>query len=178
VQRKCELLERKNIHIIFNFKYKNLNLKEKRKQLILAITGHRPKRLKGQEKTIKKWARAQLIDLNPSAIYCGMAQGTDQIIATAAKELSIPIICCYPFPKNYYHPIEEWIMENNEIIFINSAYSKKAYYLRDKFMIDHANAVLCVWDGICSGGTYITRDYAYKNNKKIIDYYGLREVKK
>lgn len=68
--------------------------------MILAITGHRPQRLKGQEKLIKEWAAEQLIRLQPSAIYDGMAQGADQIIATAAKELGIPVICCYPFPKN------------------------------------------------------------------------------
>ena len=53
--------------------------------MILAITGHRPQRLKGQEKLIKEWAAEQLIRLQPSAIYDGMAQGADQLIATAAK---------------------------------------------------------------------------------------------
>ena len=67
--------------------------------MILAITGHRPQRLKGQEKLIKEWAAEQLTCLQPSVIYDGMAQGADQIIATAAKELDIPVVCCYPFPK-------------------------------------------------------------------------------
>jgi len=39
----------------------------------IAITGHRPQRLKGQEKMIKKWAEEQLIRLQPSVIYNGMA---------------------------------------------------------------------------------------------------------
>lgn len=103
-----------------------------------------------------------------------MAQGADQIIATAAKELGIPIICCYPFPKKYYHPVEQWIMENNKVIYVSPEYSKNAYYLRDKFMVDQADKLLCVWDGVCAGGTYITRQYALKKNKQIIDYQGLR----
>ena len=41
----------------------------------LAVTGHRPERLKGQEKMIKEWAVEQLIRLQPSVIYDGMAQG-------------------------------------------------------------------------------------------------------
>lgn len=41
-------------------------------------------------------------------------------------------------------------------------------------MVDHADIVLCIWDGICAGGTYITRQYALKKNKQIIDYQGLR----
>ena len=103
-----------------------------------------------------------------------MAQGADQIVAIAAKELGIPIVCCYPFPKKYYHPTEQWIMENNEVVFVSPEYSKNAYYLRDKFMVDQADKLLCIWDGICAGGTYITRLYALKNNKQIIDYQGLK----
>ena len=142
--------------------------------MILAVTGHRPQRLKGQEKLIKKWAVEQLTRLQPSLVIDGMAQGTDQIIATAAKELGIPILCCYPFPKKYYHPVEQWIMEGNHIAFISKEYSKKAYYIRDCYMVDNADALLCVWDGIGNGGTFLTRNYALEKNKQIIDYKGLR----
>ena len=142
--------------------------------MILAVTGHRPERLKGQEQLLKKWAVEQLTRLQPSAIYDGMAQGTDQIVATAAKELNIPIICCYPFPKKYYHPIEQWIMENNQVIFVSPQYSKQVYVIRDNFMVDHADKLLCVWDGRGGGGTFLTRNYALKQGKEIIDYGGLR----
>ena len=96
----------------------------------------------------------QLTRLQPSAIYDGMAQGADQIIATAAKELGIPIICCYPFPKKYYHPVEQWIAENNQVIFVSQQYSKDAYNIRDRFMVDHADKLLCVWDGIGWGNFF------------------------
>lgn len=142
--------------------------------MILTVTGHRPQRLKGQEKLIKKWAEEQLTHLQPSAIYNGMAQGVDQIVAIAAKELNIPIICCYPFPRANYHPIEQWIMENNKVIFIQPAYSNQSYIIRDKFMVDNSDIVLAVWDGIRQGGTYITREYAIKQGKKIVDYEGLK----
>lgn len=141
----------------------------------LAVTGHRPERLKGQEKMIKEWAVEQLIRLQPSVIYDGMAQGTDQIVATAAKELGIPIICCYAFPRKSYHPTEEWIMENNLTFFTRLTYSKDAYLIRDKYMVDCADALLCVWDGIENGGTFFTRNYALQKNKMIIDYGGLRK---
>ena len=141
----------------------------------LAVTGHRPERLKGQEKMIKEWAVEQLTRLQPSVIYDGMAQGTDQIVATAAKELGIPIICCYAFPRKSYHPTEEWIMENNLTFFTRLTYSKDAYLIRDEYMVDCADALLCVWDGIGSGGTFFTRNYALKENKMIIDYGGLRK---
>ena len=142
--------------------------------MILAVTGHRPQRLKGQENMIREWAEGQLIRLHPSMIYDGMAQGADQIVAIAAKKLNIPIICCYPFPRTNYYPIEQWIMENNEVIFIQPAFSKQSYIIRDKFMVDHSDTVLTIWDGIRHGGTYITREYAIKQGKKIIDYEGLK----
>jgi len=141
----------------------------------LAVTGHRPERLKGQEKMIKEWAVEQLTRLQPSVIYDGMAQGTDQIVATAAKELGIPIICCYAFPRKFYSPIEKWIMENNLTFFTRLTYSKDAYLIRDEYMVDCADALLCVWDGVGSGGTFFTRNYALKKNKMIIDYGGLRK---
>lgn len=142
--------------------------------MILAVTGHRPQRLKGQEKAIKEWAVEQLIRLQPSVVYDGMAQGADQIIAIAAKQLNIPLVCCYAFPKNNYYPVEEWLMENNKVIFVSPQYSKTAYWIRDKFMVDVADKLLCVWDGIGGGGTFVTRNYALQKNKEIIDYGGLR----
>ena len=48
--------------------------------MIVAVTGHRPERLKGQEEMIKKWAEDQLIALQPESVYIGMARGTDQLI--------------------------------------------------------------------------------------------------
>lgn len=142
----------------------------------LAVTGHRPERLKGQEKMIAEWAEAELKRLHPSVMYVGMARGADQIIATTAKRLNIPIICCYAFPRIYYHPTEQWIMENNRVICMSPHYSKKSYWLRDKYMIDNADKLLCVWDGVGSGGTFITRNYAIQQGKEIIDYKGLMKL--
>lgn len=143
--------------------------------MILAVTGHRPQRLKGQQEMIKEWATKQLIKFNPSAVYDGMASGVDQIVAVAAKNLDIPIVCCYPFPKNNFHPIQEWIMENNQVIFISPAYSKQSYIIRDKYMVDHADILLCVWDGIAAGGTYQTYKYALSKKIPIIEYQGLKK---
>lgn len=136
----------------------------------IAITGHRPSRLKHQEEAVKEWANKWLQTLKPSCVYCGMAQGTDQIIALAAKKLNIPIICCYPFPKKSYHPVEEYIMENNEVIYITKEYSSDfTYYLRDKYMVDNADLLLCVWDRKPYGGTFLTREYALEKDIPIIE---------
>ena len=139
----------------------------------IAITGHRPPRLKGQEKEIKAWIIKQFEELQPSVIYDGMASGTDLIAATAAKELNIPIVCCYAYPKDKYGETEQWILENNQKVTVSDSYSKKAYFYRDAYMVDHADVVLTVWDGVAAGGAYITREYAKKKNKTVIDYKGL-----
>lgn len=51
----------------------------------IAITGHRPPRLLGQEEMIRKWGREQLLQLQPSVMYNGMAEGTDKLFALLAK---------------------------------------------------------------------------------------------
>lgn len=142
--------------------------------MILTITGHQSQRLKGQEKKIKEWAKRQLKKRQPSVVYCGMAQGVDQIIGAAAQEMGIPLICCYAYPKNKFHPMEEKIMDGNKVIFVSPQYSKKCEQIRDRYMVDHADAVLCVWDGVCRGGTYDTWKYAMQQGKKIIEYEGLK----
>lgn len=125
---------------------------------------------------IAEWAEREFIRLQPSVIYNGMARGADQIIACVAKRLNIPIICCYAFPKPYYDSTEQWIMTDNLVhftFFTPSSFSKKSYYIRDCYMVDHADILLCVWDGVGTGGTFLTRNYALQQKKEIIDYKGL-----
>lgn len=143
--------------------------------MIVAVTGHRPERLKGQEEMIKKWAKDQLIALQPESVYIGMARGTDQLIGGVAKNLGIPLICCYPFPRESYSPTEQWLMDGEEVLYLTPSYSKKAYLVRDEYMVDCADALLCVWDGIPQGGAYYTRRYAAAQHKEIVDYGGLRK---
>ena len=47
--------------------------------------------------------------------------------------------------------------------------SKVACYLnRDKWIVDRADIVLVVWDGIPKGGTYYTMQYAKEKGKRIL----------
>jgi hypothetical protein len=62
-----------------------LVIKKEKKMKKIAITGHRPPRLLGQEEMIKKWGREQLLQLQPSVMYNGMAEGTDKLFALLAK---------------------------------------------------------------------------------------------
>ena len=141
--------------------------------MILTTIGHySSEKLKEQEELIKKQINKKLNNIKPLAIYNGMGQEIDQIIAMVAKELKIPIVCCYAFPKESYTSIEKQIMENNQVIFVSSKQSKDAIQLRNEFMIDHSNKLLCIWDGTEDDEILSIRNYTLKQHKEIIDYEG------
>lgn len=134
----------------------------------VALTGHRPERLRGHEAEVREWIEQQFKTNNFSKAYCGMAQGADQIFGSVAKENDIPIVCCLPFPKKKYHPFEEYLMDGAWIYTAGQEYNKQNYFIRDKYMVDQSDVLLAVWDGIEFGGTYNTIKYAKEQGKKII----------
>lgn len=137
----------------------------------VAITGHRPQRLNGHGKDVKRWIAKELSKIECDEAYTGMAMGTDQIFANVAISKDIPLVCCYPYRKNKFHPDEQKIIDSaKDVEFISEEFSKKAYWIRDKYMVDHCDVLLAVWDGEKSGGTWITVEYAQKIGKPIIFY--------
>ena len=135
------------------------------------VTGHRPQRLKGQEKEISLWLTDMIKKLNADICISGMAQGVDQIFAIQAIEENRLLFCYFPYPRHNYHPQEEYIMEHAaQIKFICSVYSQDCYKIRDYAMVDDCDIVLAVWDGIPHGGTYETIKYAKEQGKPIYYY--------
>ena len=145
----------------------------------IAVTGHRPKRLKGQQKEVKKWLSEQLNKYECTEAISGMAQGADQIFAQAAVEKNIPLTCCYPYRKSSFHQEEQKILNKAEDIkFISEAYTgNRVYWFRDKYMVDNCDLLLAVWDGIKAGGTWLTINYAQKIGKPVI-FYNFKEDKR
>ena len=145
----------------------------------IAVTGHRPKRLKGQQKEIKRWLSEQLDKYECTEAISGMAQGADQIFAQAAVEKNIPLICCYPYRKNFFHQEEQKILNRaKDIKFISETYTgNRVYWFRDKYMVDNCDLLLAVWDGIKAGGTWLTINYAQKIGKPVI-FYNFKEDEK
>lgn len=134
----------------------------------IMITGHRPDRLKGKERLVTEWVNEQLDKYKPLCIS-GMAQGVDQIFATAAREKGLKYWCVFPF-KRPLHQIESSLVENAErTIYYSQNYEGPHIYTeRDWWMVDVADVVLAVWDGEKVGGTWETIRYAQKQNKTII----------
>lgn len=145
----------------------------------IAATGHRPARLRGEEKIIKEWINEIFTQYDCTAAISGMAQGVDQIFAQAAIEKNIPLICCYPYRKNFFHQEEKKILNKaKDIKFISEVYTgNRVYWLRDKYMVDNCDLLLAVWDGIEAGGTWLTVNYAQKIGKPIV-YYNFKEDKR
>lgn len=89
----------------------------------------------------------------------GFAQGVDQIFAKIAKDRGVPLLNVYPHRRKF-HPYEEMLNENENVVFFSDTYSKSNYILRDRYMVDNADIVLAVFDGIPAGGTWQTIEYA------------------
>lgn len=137
----------------------------------IAITGHRPKRISGHEQRIKEWIENYLNSVDCTEAYSGMATGSDQIFARVAENMGIPLICCYPYKRDRFHPVEEKInAKAKDVRFISERYSKQSYWIRDKYMVDHCDVLLAVFDGKKEGGTWITVDYALRIGKPVVFY--------
>ena len=81
----------------------------------VAVTGHRPPRLKGKEQIISQWIYDKLLELNNknkiTVAYNGMAAGADQLFALQCIKLGIPVYCVFPYNRKKYHPDELYIVE-------------------------------------------------------------------
>lgn len=134
----------------------------------LAVTGHRPQRLRGQEKEIKKWLADRIEEYKPDLCINGMAAGVDQLFALTAKEKGINLMNVYAFKKDYFNRMEEFLNESADVIFYADSYAARNYILRDKYMVDNCDVLLAVWDGIENGGTWQTIKYAESIGKKVV----------
>ena len=151
------------------------------KEIKVAITGHRPERLKGQEKDIECWLVEQIKNLlacyDRVILIDGMAQGVDQMAAFAAIKSGAQISCYFPYRKKL-HQVQEYLVENAaEVRYICDEYQNGCYIKRDRRMVDDCDLLLVVWDRKPWGGTYLTYQYALENNKDVLIYPWIEETK-
>lgn len=139
---------------------------------IVAFTGHRPERLKRNLSEIEQDLRLLLRTTKPDKAIVGMADGFDTIAGLICMELCIPYIAAIPYKKHYTYGMRKpmyatLIQHATGIHFCADGYSKAAYAIRDKWMVDNATHVIAGYDGTAKGGTYITVDYALKQGKPV-----------
>ena len=140
----------------------------------IGVTGHRPKRIKGQEKEIKIWLENSLKNLKMEndnlVLISGMAQGVDQIAAYVALKTGVDLHCYFPYKYRLW-PEEEYLLENAaEVRYESEEWHRSCHVKRDRRIVDDCDLLLVIWDGIKAGGTWYTYNYAKREGKKVLLY--------
>ena len=156
----------------------------------IAATGHRPAKCPCGYKEDHKWlkeVKGRLyadLDVGWSSrqldhVVQGGAIGWDTWFAETALDIGIPVHSYLPFkgqeskwPKvaqdRYFRVLEK----SAKVIYICEAYSNKAFYLRDRAMIDNCDLVFALLDPMNKdSGTFTTVEYAESKGIDVENYW-------
>ena len=144
----------------------------------LCFTGHRPDKL-GTRRDIDE-LRLQLhmrivqaISEGFTDFYCGMAMGTDilageLVIALQRQYPELRLIAVLPFPEQSKGWPADWkrrwsalLYQADEQVVLYPSYRQGCFHARNRYMVDHAQRVIAVYNG-SPGGTRMTVEYARK----------------
>lgn len=147
----------------------------------VCFTGHRPEKLKLSEDAVKAGLEQQIVQAianGYTTFITGMAPGVDlwagKIVADLRDNgLPIKLVAVNPYPSFGKKFEPEWNSLHQEITeradLVESAckvYNKGCFMARNKWMVDHSNLVIAVFNGE-KGGTKNTIDYASKQGVRI-----------
>jgi len=154
---------------------------------VVAVTGHRPKKLDPQGAysvpfawKLTEFAAHALKLMRPAKVISGMAQGWDQACALAAITLEIPLVAVIP---NYNQPSrwsksgiwsQDWweyiLSQAAEVHSVNNPSLSYSQLLmkRNEEMVDRADVMLALWDGNPRGGTAMCVTYARAMKKPTV----------
>lgn len=152
--------------------------------LRMALTGHRPERLKYNQyletddwRRIIDWVKGQIRTLGVTDAYCGMADGGDCAYAVAVIELKnegwpVKLHCVLPCDNyNSDHYLYDLFKENADTwTSLSKHFYKGCDDVRDQYMVDNSDKLFAIYDGIKVGGVYYTIQKAHKKNLEIIYY--------
>jgi len=138
--------------------------------LKIAVTGHRPGKLYGYnlsepEYTIlKEKFKYILRKYKATKVYTGMALGTDTIFANAVIDLKkeglhIKLVAVLPcanqdkkWSKKDQKRYQEILQAADEVIQLSEKeYRPELMRIRNRWLVDHADMLIAVWDGSNSG---------------------------
>lgn len=152
--------------------------------LTMALTGHRPQRLKYSRyletddwRPIIDWLKQQIKELGVTDAISGMAEGSDCVYALAVIELKdegydIKLHCVLPcdnYQCNYYiyNKIKKYA---DTWTSLSKDFYKGCDNVRDQYMVDNSDKLFAIWDGIEAGGVWSTIRKAQKKGLDIICY--------
>lgn len=155
-----------------------------------AFTGHRPSKFpwKYDEtdsrcvalKAVLEDQIAALVNAGFTQFLSGMAEATDtwcalSVLSLREKNPAIKLHCILPCKeqadkwsassRDLYHSILE---RADSIVYVSRDYYKNCMLDRNRFLVDHAAALLAVYNGERRGGTAATMRYAQKMGREII----------
>ncbi|MBR4424841.1 MAG: DUF1273 family protein [Oscillospiraceae bacterium] len=157
---------------------------------VCAITGHRPQKLPWRREetdmrcaALKAALRNKLEALSGEG-YCdflsGMAEGVDTWAAELVLELrdknpALKLHCILPCREQ----ADKWSASAREryrkildradsVVYVNRSSGKTCMLERDRFLVDHAELLLAVYNGEPRGGTAATLRYARRGGKTVV----------
>ena len=146
--------------------------------MIYSGTGHRLEVVgyENEEKLIR-YVTTILPGYKPDKIISGMAIGFDQALVHAAINNGIPFIAAVPFlgqeyvwpqaTKDIYYAL---LKQAEEVVVVcEGGFATHKYHERDKWMVDHGDAVIALWNGNEHGGTFSTVKLAKKAGKPLFN---------
>lgn len=148
--------------------------------MIIAITGHKPERIKGKEKDIELWLEGQFKNFKACykdvTLLTGMSRGVDQMAALIAIKNGIKVICYFAYPRTL-DKTEQYIVNNAiDVIYFSKEYENRGTYLkRDQALVEKSDVLLVVFDGNPVGGTFYTYSYGVSLNKSIFVFPGFKK---
>jgi uncharacterized phage-like protein YoqJ len=147
--------------------------------MILCGTGHRPNKLGGYGSDVVDrlliLIEESLNRIKPDIVISGMAIGFDIALAQSSINLGISLVAAIPFVgQEKIWPVESQLLYQYLIsqahkvhVVCSGDYDPSKMKIRNKWMVDHSDEVLALYDGQSFGGTKHCLDYAIKKNKKI-----------
>ena len=127
----------------------------------VCFTGHRPEKLTLPEEAVKAGLEQQIVQ--------AITNGYD----LRDNGLPVKLICAVPYPGFGKGWAPEWSSLYQEIIAkadlvetVCAGYNKGCFMARNKWMVDHSNLVIAVFNGE-KGGTKNTIDYANKQGVEV-----------
>lgn len=158
--------------------------------MIYAATGHRPHLLPCKndpnhpwitslKKRLMDWFEETTYNDKDLKIISGMATGWDMWVADIALQFHVPVYAYVPFPGQESQWPNDDVQHYNRILdkvadikLCSDKYHPKAYFKRDKMMVDGASKIIALLDpNQKKGGTFYTVNYALKTNKEVKNFW-------
>lgn len=150
--------------------------------MVVAFTGHRAY-VERDGCRLSSVIR-QLISEGTHTFLCGMAEGFDIIAAEAVIALKrefegVKLVCVVPYKGHKRSmPSSDWtcryeavLAAADGVVTLAEKYKPEAYMVRNDYLCDNADVIVCYYSCKRRSGTGYTVTRALKNRKRVINIY-------